>query len=109
MAYDDGRVACTDQDLVIRRYYFPKGDKRIPYRKIRGVQSVNLASMGVWRIKSFGSADLTHWFNFDPDRFSKPTAFIIQLASRIKPVVTPADPDRLAAELSAHGVNVSPG
>jgi hypothetical protein len=32
VAYDDGTVACTDDELVIRRYYFPRGDKRIPHR-----------------------------------------------------------------------------
>jgi hypothetical protein len=29
--YDDGTVACTDDELEIRRYYFPPGEKRIPY------------------------------------------------------------------------------
>lgn len=29
MAYDDGRVACTDRELIIRRYYVLGGAKRI--------------------------------------------------------------------------------
>jgi hypothetical protein len=39
MTYDDGRIACTDDALVIRRYYFPVGDKRIPYGAIERVRS----------------------------------------------------------------------
>jgi hypothetical protein len=38
MAYDDGRVACTEEALVIRTYYFPRRDKRIPYGKIEQVR-----------------------------------------------------------------------
>jgi hypothetical protein len=37
MAYDDGTVACTDEALIIHRYYFPPRAKRIPYGKIRQV------------------------------------------------------------------------
>jgi hypothetical protein len=38
--YDDGRVACTDQGITIRRYYFPAGTKRIPYEAIHEVRQV---------------------------------------------------------------------
>jgi hypothetical protein len=109
MAYDDGIVACTDEVLVIRHYYFPvRGAKRIPYRKIRQVRRVPLSSLG-WRIKTWGSADLIHWFNYDLDRFGKRNAFIIQLDGTIRPVITPDDPDEVTAELSVHGVNVRDG
>jgi hypothetical protein len=30
VAYDDGRVARTEDGLVVRRHYFPFGDKRLP-------------------------------------------------------------------------------
>jgi hypothetical protein len=41
--YDDGRVACTDQAIVIRHYYL-LGAKRIKYQNIREVRGVNITS-----------------------------------------------------------------
>jgi len=108
MAYDDGTVACTDEALIIRRYYFPPRAKRIPYSKIRQVRRVPLGSMG-WRVKTWGSSDLIHWFNEDGHRSGKSDAFIIQLTGRIRPVITPDHPDEVTAELTAHGVNVTSG
>jgi hypothetical protein len=49
--YDDGKVACTGSELVIRHYYFPVGAKRIPYAAIREVRRVPLRLLG-------GMADL---------------------------------------------------
>jgi len=43
--YDDGRVTCTDQEIVIRHYY-PLGAKRIKYQAIREVRVVPLGVMG---------------------------------------------------------------
>jgi hypothetical protein len=104
MAYDDGRVACTDHGLVVRHYYLV-GAKRIPYSKIQQVRRVPLKSMGA-RVKIHGSADLIHWFNFDMHRPRKDVALIIFLAGRVRPVITPDDADRVTAELITHGVNV---
>jgi hypothetical protein len=106
MAYDDGRVACTDDGLVIRHYYFPGGAKRIPYSKIQQVRYVPLRSMG-GGVKVHGSSDFIHWFNFDLDRRRKAVALIVALSGRrVQPVITPDDANRVVAELVAHGVNV---
>jgi hypothetical protein len=101
--YDDGRVACTDQELIIRHYYLIRA-KHISYSAIREVHRVPLGRMSKRRIH--GSGDFIHWFNFDPRRPRKDTAFVIYLANRIRPVITPDDPDRVNAELAAHEVNV---
>jgi hypothetical protein len=106
MAYDDGRVACTDDGLVIQHYYFPGGAKRIPYGKIQQVRCVPLKSMG-GAVKIHGSGDFIHWFNFDMHRSRKADALIVVLSGRrVRPVITPDDANRVAAELTAHGVNV---
>ena len=104
--YDDGRVACTDQEIVIRHYYLV-GAKRIRYQDIRRVLVAPLGAMGRWRIH--GSGDLVHWFNFDPRRPRKDTALVLYLDGKIRPVVTPDDPEQVSAELTAHGVNVTSG
>lgn len=107
MAYDDGGVACTDAALVIRRYYFPAGTRRILYADIADVRRIPLSFMS-GRYRIWGSGDLTHWFNLDAGRPNKRVAFIIQVAGRhIKPVITPQDADAVAMELAAHGVTVT--
>ena len=107
MSYDDGGVACAADALVIRRYYFPFGDKRIRYAKIEQVRRVPLTFMrGRWRI--WGSGDFVHWFNLDTGRPGKSEAFVIRVSGSVfKPVITPSDPDGVAAELTAHGVNLT--
>jgi hypothetical protein len=104
--YDDGRVACTDQEIIIRHYYL-LGPKRIKYTAIRQVRQAPLGTMGKWRIH--GSGDFVHWFNFDPRRPRKTIALVIYLDGAIRPVITPDDPDRVVAELAAHGVNITNG
>jgi hypothetical protein len=56
-----------------------------------------------WRVKIYGSAD-PFMVEFRPDRRSKRDALIIQLADRVRPVITPAYADDVTAELSTHGI-----
>lgn len=107
MAYDDGRIACTDDGLVIRNYYFPAGDKRVPYGKIKGVRVVPMGgASGGYRL--WGSGDFIHWYNWDPGRPRKSVKLVIDIQGRrAKPVITPDTPDDVTAELAAHGVSVS--
>jgi hypothetical protein len=104
--YDDGRVACTEDELIIRHYYV-SGAKHIGYPEIHEAGQVPLGSLGRWRIH--GSGDLVHWFNFDLGRPHKSTALVIYTDARIRPVITPDDPAQVAAELARRGVNVTTG
>ena len=104
--YDDGRVACTDHEIIIRRYnIFTLGTKRINYQSIREVNQVP----NRWKWRLSGSGDFVHWFNWDPGRPHKETALVIIQGERIRPVITPDDPDRVVAELTAHRVKVTSG
>ena len=103
--YDDGKIACTDSELVIRNYYFPFGTKRIPYAAIKEVRQVPMRIWGKTRVQ--GSGDFVHWFNFDVGRLRKDTALVIHTDARIRPVITPDDPARVAAELMEHSVTVT--
>jgi hypothetical protein len=109
MTYDDGGIACTEDALVIRRYYVPLGDKRIPYTKIEQVRRLPMTGLtGQWRI--WGSSDFLHWYNLDSSRPQKTVKFVIQTSGgRVRPVITPNDPDAVQTELTAHGVNVITG
>jgi hypothetical protein len=103
--YDDGRVACTDQELLIRHYYFPAGAKHVPYSAISEARRVDLSPLGRWRI--FGSNDVIHWFSFDPRRPRKRSGLVIYAGGPIRPVITPDDTDQVAVVLAGHGVNVT--
>jgi hypothetical protein len=103
--YDDGRIACTDQELVIRHYYFPAGAKHVPYSAIREARRVNLSPLGRWRIH--GSNDFVHWFNFDLGRPRKRSGLVIYASGQVRPVITPRDTDQVAVVLASHGVNVT--
>jgi hypothetical protein len=118
--YDDGRVTLTDRGIVLRRYYLRR-DKQIAYADIREARQVPVADVGR---RVHGSSDGVHWFNHDPERLRKDAALVLYLdpaagktalaekllmADEIRPVITPDDPGRVAAELAAHGVPVTSG
>ncbi|MFJ7248203.1 hypothetical protein ACIQWA_26715 [Kitasatospora sp. NPDC098652] len=107
--YNDGLVTCTASELVIRRYYFPLGiAKRIPYGRIRGLRQVPLTRLGGrWRI--WGTGDLVHYFNLDLGRVDKSVAFVVDLGAKVKPVITPDEPDRLVEAMAAHSIPVTRG
>jgi hypothetical protein len=122
--YDDGRVACTDQEIILRNYYGPFIAKHISYQAIREVRDVP----NRWKNRTGGSGDFVYRLNWDPHRRRKDRALVICLREksgtesrvsalrtpgepgpRVKPVMTPDDPDQVIAELAAHGVSVTSG
>jgi hypothetical protein len=105
--YDDGLLACTDSELIIRRYYFPSGSaKRIPYSRIRGLRRVPLTAV-TGSLRIWGSGDFVHYFNLDFSRPRKQVALIVDLGRRVKPVLTPDEPERLVEALTTHGIGVT--
>jgi hypothetical protein len=104
--YQDSLIVIGDGTLVIRRYYFPTGAKRIRLAEITRVEEYPMGkATGRWR--TWGSGDLIHWFNLDPGRRHKQRAFVVDLGRRAKPVITPDDPDAFCAALVAAGIRVS--
>ncbi len=102
MTYDDGKVACTTDGLLIRRYYFPFArSKRVPYSEIRTVRRDAVSSWRLW-----GSDDLARWYNLDLGRPRKTTALIIDTGRIVVPIITPDDPEAVIAELTHRGVTV---
>lgn len=90
--YADPRIRCTPVGIEVRGYYFPWGTKRIAYASVRGVQRVDLnAARGRGRI--WGTANPGYWANFDPARPRKSTGLVLDLGRRVKPFLTPDDPD----------------
>jgi hypothetical protein len=100
MLYDDGGIACDDTNLIIRRYYV-WGAKTLPYRSIRSVTPRALTRLrGKWRI--WGSGDFVHWWNLDRRRPQKDVALEIDTGGRIRPMITPDDPETVDRILAEH-------
>jgi len=102
--YDDGRIACTDSGLVLRWYYL-WGARRIPYGAIRSVGRLPPLRVRRWRI--WGSGDFVHWWNLDPDRPRKSVALVLDVGGRIRPTITPDDPEAVERILGEHGVRIA--
>ena len=98
--YDDGRVACDEEGLSIRWYYL-WGRKRILYAAIRSARTFPLRPVrGKWRL--WGSGDFTHWYNLDWNRPRKETGIEIDAGGRVRPCITPDDPEAVAQIISEH-------
>jgi hypothetical protein len=90
--YRDRHVTLDEDGVTIHRYYFPAGDKRITYDRIRRVDEKELGLLsGRWRI--WGTGDLRHWYHLDTNRPFKHRALVLDLGERLVPVLTPDDPD----------------
>jgi hypothetical protein len=99
--YKDGRIECTDSDVLIRGYYFPWGTKRIPYASIRSVDRFAMTALR-GKVRIWGSGDLRHWANLDPRRPRKSVGFFLDLGRRVIPFLTPDDPDAFEQIVRAH-------
>jgi hypothetical protein len=99
--YRDRWIECTESALLVRGYYFPWGTKRIPYAAVRSVDRFSMsARRGKGRI--WGSGDLRHWANFDPQRPRKSVGFFVDLGRHVIPFLTPDDPDAFEQVLRRH-------
>ncbi len=94
--YQDARIVCGDDAVVIKGYYFPWGSKRVAYRAITGLTRVTMGALtGRWRI--WGTANPRLWANFDPARPRKTVGFILNGGRTVRPFLTPDDPDAFEA------------
>jgi hypothetical protein len=93
--YDDGGLSLDEEGLTIRRYYFPwAGPKRIPYANIRHVVARPMGWL-TGRGRGWGTAHPGYWFPLDWRRAGKHTLLMLDLGRRVKPCVSPDDPDRV--------------
>ena len=93
--YHEKGIVCRSDALEIRHYYL-WGSKSIPYRSIIGVQRVLLSPMkGRGRI--WGTANMGYWSNLDTHRPTKKEGLILDLGKRVKPFVTPDNPELVEA------------
>jgi hypothetical protein len=98
--YDDGRIQCDDEGLTIRWYYL-WGAKRVPFGSIRSAKTFALSPIrGKWRL--WGSGDFVHWYNLDDSRPDKQTGIELDTGRRVRPCITPDDPDAVLRIIQDH-------
>ncbi len=86
--YEDENLIFDDLGITIKWYYFPVGEKKIPYNSIRNVTERNMAIFsGKGRI--WGMDLSPEWFHLDPKRPFKDKCLVIDIGEWIKPAITP--------------------
>jgi len=93
--YEDAGLLLDENGITIRRYYFPwAGPKRIAYSEIRHVNPQPIGWLsGKGRI--WGASDPRYWFPLDTRRGSKETLLVFDVGARVRPCVSPENPDRV--------------
>ncbi len=100
MLYNDGRIACDDEGVIVGWYYL-WGQKKIPYTSIRSISRRPLSPLrGKWRL--WGSGDFVHWYHLDGKRPKKQTALEIDTGGRVRPTITPDDPEAVERIVTEH-------
>ena len=98
--YIDSRIRCTGAGIEIRGYYVPWGSRRVAYASVRSLERVDL-SAARGRARIWGTANPGYWANLDPRRPYKSTGFVLDVGRRVRPFVTPDDPDAFEATVRA--------
>ncbi|OBG63278.1 MULTISPECIES: hypothetical protein [unclassified Mycobacterium] len=93
--YEDPGLRLDEDGITIRRYYFPFANpKRIPYGRIQGVKAEQMTwNSGKGRI--WGAGDPRYWFPLDVRRGRKRTLLVLHLGRRVRPCISPDDPERV--------------
>ena len=90
--YSDSVVRMREDGLIINRYYWPVGRKRIPYTEIRAFTARPLKAWhGQYRVH--GIDHRGRWYSRDRHRGEKERAIDLTVGRLIQPVLTPDDID----------------
>jgi len=93
--YDDGVLLLDRTGVTLRHYYFPwAGSKHIGWSAIRRVQARPMGWLtGKGRL--WGTANPGYWLPLDTRRGRKTTLLVFDIGTRVKPCVSPNQPERV--------------
>ena len=79
--YADSLVEISDDSILLKRYYFPVGARRI---KLSGIEQISVQNptFTTGRYRLWGSGDLRTWFPMDLQRPRRTKIFIIRLRKK---------------------------
>ena len=76
--YSDRLVSLTDDALVLKRYYFPYGSRRVELDRVTRVRILRPSLMnGKWRL--WGTGTFKIWFPLDLHRPERERVFVMEL------------------------------
>jgi hypothetical protein len=102
--YKDKLVEVTDEAVTFHRYYFPFGDRSVPFTEIERVEAGPPSIMdGSWRI--WGTSDFRTWFPLDSRRPKRDRIFVASLrGTRRRIGFTVEDSPKLEGILKERGL-----
>lgn len=103
--YSDSLVIITDDALIFKRYYYPRGEpKRVMFSDIRSIVPKRPSLWnGKWRLH--GTGTFTTWFPEDQDRPTRDTIFYVRLKKQwLKIAFTVEDSQRVEQILRDKGL-----
>lgn len=98
-AYRDRFISCDGEALRVRFYYLPFGSKVIRYESIRAFWRFDRSLLRA-RLRLWGTSNPRYWASLDPRRPGKAGGLVIDTGRHVKAVITPDDPDAVAAIIS---------
>jgi len=104
--YQDSTATLTDTELVLPRYYFPLGTKKVVDLSL--VQHVTEFDMTwVWgKLRIWGTTNPKYWMPLDLGRPKKSVGFIVNLGGHISPAFSPDRPEEFRSNLMSLGIAV---
>ncbi|KAA1250473.1 hypothetical protein F0Q45_09400 [Mycobacterium simiae] len=94
--YDGGGLTLDDAGITIPF----ATSKKVAYRDIKGIKTEQMGwASGKGRFG--GASDPRYWFPLDIHRGSKTTLLILDVGRRVRPCMTPEDPDRVVELLKS--------
>src|SRR5687768_10633418 len=106
MLYSDRLLDITDDAIVLKRYYFPFGAKRVAFTDVDRVAAEQPSwRNGKWRL--WGTGSFKTWFPLDWGRPSRDTLFFItQSRSPLRIGFTAENSESVLAILKQKGLAV---
>lgn len=93
--YEDDTLRMGPDHLIIRRYYWPFGRKRVAYDDIVGF-TVRILKAWHGQHRVHGIDRRGRWYSRDSYRGEKELAIDLDVGGVIRPVLTPSDPDAVS-------------
>lgn len=90
LTYRDDVVRLDADGIVIRRYYWPLGRKRVDFDAIQAWHTFPLTGMARYRVHGWGYP--RRWYHRDPERSSKEVGLELDTGAWLRPVITPVEP-----------------
>ena len=102
--YRDRLLSIYEHGINLRMYYFPWGDRFVPFASIKYVDCLQPGRLGCWR--QWGTGDFRTWFPLDWSRPWRTMIFVIHLDGRWGRIGFTAENSELVHDILAEKVDL---